>query len=94
MSKITQREEYLTVVVIGLVALLAMNYIGDFTYRGANNSIIDTNNQNWITQVQINNDLLDASRSQTQINEMNDKDIDSNTRAIDKLIGILLRGEF
>ncbi len=94
MSKLTQREEYFTVVIIGLIALLAMNYAGDITYRMAVNENIDINNQNWITQVQVNNDLLDISRSQTQINEMNDEDIDSNTRAIDKLIGILLRGEF
>ncbi len=94
MSKLTQREEYFTVVIIGLIALLTLNYVGDITYRGANNENIDANNQNWITQVEVNNHLLDISKSQTQINEMNDKDIDSNTRAIDKLIGILLRGEF
>jgi len=91
---ITQREQLLTVCVVGLFSLLALNYIGDFTYRGANNDNVDINNQNWITQVEVNNLLLNATINQEQINEQNDEDITDNVKAIDKLLGILIRGEF
>lgn len=85
-KQLENRVDYLTVVIIGLVALLALNYIGDFTYRGAVNEHIDTSNQNFLTMSDVNNINVD------KLNEI-DEVVRSNMKVIDQLIGIILRGE-
>ena len=82
----SNREDYLTVIVIGLVALLALNYIGDFTYRGAVNEHIDASNQNFQTMSDVNNINVDKLN---QIDEV----VRSNMKVVDQLIGIILRDE-
>ena len=85
-KQLEDRVDYLTVVVIGLVALLALNYIGDFTYRGAVNEHIDSSNQNFQTLSDVNNVNVDKLR---EINEV----VESNMKVINQLIGIILRGD-
>lgn len=85
-KQLENRIDYLTIAVIGLVALLALNYIGDFTYRGAVNEHIDNSNYNFQVMVNVSNSHLD------KLNEM-DKDIRSNMKVVDQLIGIILRDE-
>ncbi len=85
-KQLENRIDYLTIVVIGLVALLALNYIGDFTYRGAVNEHIDNSNHNFQVMVNVNNSHLEV------LNQM-DEDIESNMKVINQLIGIILRGD-
>ncbi len=85
-KQLEDRVDYLTIAVIGLVALLAMNYVGDFTYRGAVNEHIDNSNNNFQVLVNATNIHLD------KFNQM-DKDVRSNMKVIDQLIGIILRDE-
>ena len=89
----TNREEHLTVIVIGLVALLALNYIGDFTYRGAVNEHIDNSNHNF--QVMVNVSNINVERVDGIVGNISsiDKDVKSNYRIIDQLIGIILRDD-
>ncbi len=82
----TQREDQLTILVIGLVALLALNYVMDFTYRGAINEHVDASNQNFQTLSDVNNINVD------KINGI-DEVVSSNMKVIDQLIGIILRGD-
>jgi len=85
-KQLENRIDYLTVVVIGLVALLALNYIGDFTYRGAMNEHIDNSNNNFQVLVNVTNSHVDT------LNEI-DEVIKSNMKVINQLIGIILRGD-
>lgn len=85
-KQLEDRIDYLTIIVIGLVALLAMNYVGDFTYRGAVNEHIDSSNNNFQVLVNVTNQHYD------KLNEM-DKDVRSNMKVVDQLIGIILRDE-
>jgi len=85
-KQLENRVYYLTIVVIGLVALLTMNYVGDFMYRGVVNEYIDNSNYNFQVMVNVSNSHLNT------LNEM-DKDVRSNMKVIDQLIGIILRDE-
>jgi hypothetical protein len=85
-KQLENRVDYLTVVVIGLVALLVINYAGDFTYRGAINEHVDSSNQNFQTLSDVNNINVDKLN---QIDEV----VRSNMKVIDQLIGIILRGD-
>ena len=87
MSKTTQREEYLTIVVIGLVALLTINFVNDFMFT-------DINNKKWDLQIQINTNLNEVNILQQEIITNMDEVINSNMKVIDQLIGIILRGDF
>jgi len=86
-KQLENRIDYLTVIVIGLVALLALNYIGDFTYRGAVNEHIDNSNHNFQVLVNSSNSHVD------KFIEL-EEDVKSNYKVIDKLIGIILRDDF
>ncbi len=85
-KQLEDRVDYLTIVVVGLVALLASNYAGDFMYRGAVNEHIDSSNQNFQTMSDVNNINVD------KLNEI-DKVVRSNMKVVDQLIGIILRDE-
>jgi len=83
----TQREDYLSIVVIGLVALLAINFVNDFMFT-------DINNKKWDLQIQINTNLNEVNiLQQEMITNMNEV-IESNMKVINQLIGIILRGDF
>ena len=86
-KQLEYRVDYLTVIVIGLIALLALNYIGDFTYRGAVNEHIDNSNHNFQVLVNSSNSHVD------KFIEL-EEDVKSNYKVIDKLIGIILRDDF
>ena len=85
-KQLEDRVDYLAVVVIGLVALLALNYIGDFTYRGAINEHVDNSNHNFQVLVNSSNSHVD------KFIEL-EEDVKSNYKVIDQLIGIILRDE-
>ena len=86
-KQLEYRVDYLTVIVIGLIALLALNYIGDFTYRGAINEHVDNSNHNFQILVNSSNTHVD------KFIEL-EEDVKSNYKVIDKLIGIILRDDF
>ena len=86
MSKTTQREEYLTIVVIGLVALLTINFVNDFMFT-------DINNKKWDLQIQINTNLNEVNIMQQEMISNMDEVIESNMKVINQLIGIILRGD-
>ena len=65
---------------------MALNYIGDFTYRGAVNEHIDNSNHNFQVLVNSSNSHVD------KFIEL-EEDVKSNYKVIDKLIGIILRDE-
>lgn len=91
LSKKTEREKLLTIGIVGLIALLAINFGGDYVFRGGQIEINES-----ITEVLTMQ--ADWNTSQSQINVLIaealielDKDVRSNMKVVDQLIGIILR---
>ncbi len=82
----SDREDYLTIVVIGLVALLAVNYVNDFMFE-------DINNKRWDLQTKINTNTNDVNKLQQQMMNNINEVVESNMKVVDQLIGIILRNE-
>ncbi len=82
----SSREDYLTIVVIGLVALLSVNFVNDFMFT-------DINNKKWDLQIQINTNLNEVNILQQKMITSMNEDIESNMKVINQLIGIMLRGD-
>jgi len=92
-GKITQREQLLTACVVVLFALLAMNFIGDYTFRGAQIELNETVSEAWTMQAEWNETQCTINKLVAEVLVELDKDVRSNMRVVDQLIGIILENE-
>jgi len=92
-SKLTKREQLLTVCVIGLFTLLAVNFIGDYTFRGAQIELNETVAEAWTMQAEWNKTQSTINKLVAEVLVELDKDVRSNMRVVDQLIGIILENE-
>lgn len=80
------------IIIIGiLTTLLFMNYVGDVIYRLNNNEQVERMVDNWETQSHINENNNNIHDLVPTVLEQMDKDIKSNMKVVDQLIGIILR---
>ncbi len=85
-KQLEDRVDYLTIVVVGMVALLAVNYTGDYMmYNNTNQSL------------QSHTDILIKVQTwifdQMAFHEQLEVDVASNMKVVDQLIGVILRDE-
>jgi len=92
-GKITQREQLLTACVVVLFALLAMNFIGDYTFRGAQIEVNESMSKGWTMQAEWNETQSAINKLVAEVLIELDKDVRSNMRVVDQLIGIILENE-
>ena len=85
-KQLEDRVDYLTIVVVGLVALLAVNYTTDFMYMDVTDKRLDIHLNHII-------DLKVSDFEQNKLFEQLDKDVESNYKVVNQLIGIILRDE-
>jgi len=64
-SKKKEREQLLTIGIVGLIALLAINFGGDYIFRGGQIEINELMGEAWTTQAEIN---TDQTKNDTQFN--------------------------
>ncbi len=93
MSKITPREQLLTVCIVGLFAILAINFAGDYVFRGGQIEINEDMAELWVGQIEINNGQHKINISIAEVLVQLDKDVRNNFKVVDQIIGIILRDE-
>lgn len=91
MTKVTEREKLLTICVIGSFALLAINFGGDYVFRGAQIEINETMAKGWTMQAEWNQTQNTINKLVAEVLIQLDKDVRSNMKVVDQLIGIILR---
>ena len=94
MTKKVTAQDYLAIVVAGLVGLLIINFAGDYTFRGVQIEVNEIIGQGFTIQANINNNQTKINILIGTVLEQLDKDVRSNMKVIDKLTGLLLRGDF
>lgn len=87
-------EQLLTMAVVGLIGLLAINFGGDYVFRGAQMEVNEIMGEAWTTQAEWNVNQNKANILIATVLEQLDKDVRSNMKVIDQLTGLLLRGGF
>ncbi len=80
--------------VVGLVGLLAINFGGDYVFRGGQIEINESMGELWTMQGEHNETQDVINKLVAEVLVQMDKDIRSNMKVIDQLTGLLLRGEF
>ncbi len=90
----TQTEQALTIVVVGLVALTALNFGADWIFRGQQIEVNELMVEAWTQQATYNETQDKINFLVGTVLEQLDKDVRSNMKVIDQLTGLLLRGEF
>ncbi len=93
MTKITEREKLLTIGIVGLVALLAINFGGDYVFRGGQMEINEIMGEAWTTQAEINRDQNKINILVSEVLIQLDEDVRNNFKVVDQLIGVILRDE-
>jgi hypothetical protein len=93
MTKISKREDLLTICVIGLFALLAINFGGDYIFRGGQIEINELMTKGFTIQAEINTDQNKINRLVAEVLIQLDEDVRNNFKIVDQLIGIILRDE-
>lgn len=79
------------IVIVGLIALLAINFGGDYVFRGGQIEINEIMGDTWTTQAVINIDQNKINILVTEVLLELDKDVRSNMKVVDQLIGIIMR---
>jgi len=94
MTKKVTAQDYLAIVVAGLVGLLIINFAGDYTFRGVQIEVNEIIGQGFTLQADINNNQTKINIIIAEVLTQLDKDVRSNMKVIDQLTGLLLRGDF
>ncbi len=87
----TKTEQTLTIVVVGLIGLLAINFAGDYVFRGGQIGINETMGKAWTLQSEKNETQDKINMLVAEVLVQLDKDVKSNMKVVDQLIGIILR---
>lgn len=81
------------IAIVGLVALLAINFGGDYVFRGGQMEINEIMGEGWTTQAEINTDQNKINVLVAEVLIQLDEDVRNNFKVVDQLIGIILRDE-
>ena len=87
-------QNYLVIVVVGLLGFTAINFAGDFMFRGGQMELNEGMVNNWKTMSNINGNNDKTHYLVTDILTQLDEDVRNNMKVIDRLIGIILRDDF
>jgi len=87
-------QNYLVIVVVGLLGFTAINFAGDFMFRGGQMELNESMVNNWRTQQTINGNNDKIQFLVSEVLDQLDKDVRSNMKVVERLIGIILRDEF
>ena len=79
--------------VVGLFALLAINFLGDYTFRGGQIELNEMMGKAWTTQAELNVDQNKINVLVAEVLIQLDEDVRNNFKVVDQLIGIILRDE-
>ena len=79
------------IAIVGLVALLAINFGGDYVFRGGQMEINEIMGEAWTTQAEINTDQNKINILVAEVLIQLDEDVRNNFKVVDQLIGIILR---
>ena len=79
--------------IIGLIALLAINFGGDYVFRGGQIEINEIMGEAWTTQAEINTDQNKINVLVAEVLIQLDEDVRNNFKVVDQLIGIILENE-
>ena len=86
------------IAIVGLVALLAINFGGDYVFRGGQIEINEAISEVLTMQAEWNTMQAEWNTAQSELNILVaealiglDKDVRSNMKVVDQLIGIILR---
>lgn len=79
--------------IVGLIALLAINFGGDYVFRGGQIEINEIMGETWTTQAVINLDQNKINILVAEVLIQLDEDVRNNFKVVDQLIGIILRDE-
>jgi len=90
-NKKKEREQILTIGIVGLIALLAINFGGDYIFRGGQIEINELMGEAWTTQAEINTDQNKINILVAEVLIQLDEDVRNNFKVVDQLIGIILR---
>jgi len=92
-KKSKNNNDLYKITIVGLIALLAINFGGDYVFRGAQIDINEDMAELWTTQAGINTDQHKINILIAEVLVQLDKDVRSNMKVVDQLIGIILRDE-
>jgi len=90
-KKTTNKDDLYKIVIVGLIALLAINFGGDYVFRGGQLEINKLMGEAWITQAEINTDQNKINVLVAEVLIQLDEDVRNNFKVVDQLIGIILR---
>ncbi len=79
------------ITIVGLIALLAINFGGDYVFRGGQIEINEMMGEAWTTQAEINTDQNKINILVAEVLIQLDEDVRNNFKVVDQLIGIILR---
>ncbi len=89
-----QDNDLYKIAIVGLVALLAINFGGDYVFRGGQIEINETMAELWRDQSDINESQDRINMLVVEILVELDQDVRSNMKVVDQLIGIILENEY
>jgi len=70
-----------------------MNFIGDYTFRGSQIELNEAMSEGWKMQAEWNETQNTINKLVAEVLIELDKDVRSNMRVVDQLIGIILENE-
>jgi len=79
------------IIIVGLVALLAINFGGDYVFRGGQIEINQIMGEAWTMQSEWNQTQDKINSLVAEVLVGLDKDVRSNMKVVDQLIGIIMR---
>ncbi len=86
-----QDNDLYKIAIVGLIALLAINFGGDYVFRGGQIEINETMSKLWTNQSDINNSQDRINILVAEVLIQLDEDVRNNFKVVDQLIGIILR---
>jgi len=92
--KQNKTQNYLIIAVVGLLGFMAINVVGDLSYRSVQLSINEEMAHNWNSQSDINGENDKIHFLVTDVLTSLDEDVRSNMKVIDQLIGLIIRDDF
>lgn len=81
------------ITIVGLFALLAINFGGDYVFRGVQVELNEAMSEAWTMQAEWNKTQSTLNKLVAEVLIQLDSDVRSNMKVVDQLIGVILRDE-